>query len=698
MEKPTPKSLNNNEFYQSEEKQADREIKPSILNEKSALDVDLAEVNKTDAVLYAYALGRYVTHPSEAFIVDYRQGKTDETFAGFDQFTIDKVLSGRALEKLDLVATEAPTFLSQEIAKIYKKSLLAYNNDPLSKLSEFMMKQNQARESGEEFFVERLSGQQLEIIREAASEIDSDLPSGMSDYFTSSERLESIDFLAEYNFFLESLKQRQQGGRLDIEKIKLDKEILLSLASGNIFSLDNRVYRLAFAMDDEQIAQKVDPFNFKMQAIGEMATSKKELVNDPRERDVFYNSFINFEKVDYKDIVGCGFNYSPIQMDAQTIGFFEETGRLVQLYDLSSADPENPDSVKAVELTDVLNKVLPNYIEEQKLQAQNLFFQTGCVLESRLALEQALGERLDQFSLENQVLIVQLLNRATPDQMTAIQKFNTETLVNIAQSLEFGDDFADRLLNIAESRHDADKVFENLNGIRLASEQIAAYFQGDNLDLSHEVGQAWVKRTTEVLAILDDQTTLESDKQQATEVLEVLNFATNQISQALEKNLIDTTDLTSSQFEAGFLTLKSDNDVAMTLRPRPTDSGLGQRIGFTVKVPRELIPEQASGQKERRLSFRLDYDDFGLSLDIGQTKNQDEPLKIGSLVAETLSQGEQLLGQTENGHHVREAFAARQDFSAADFGLLVNQFAAKLKLPKLEQSTTVIPDQEEDAA
>lgn len=102
--------------------------------------------------------------------------------------------------------------------------------------------------------------------------------------------------------------------------------------------------------------------------------------------------------------------------------------------------------------------------DEEAEQARGLFYQTGFrgALESRY-IGKSLGVRLDTYNLSDQIKIVQLMNRATPAQMESITALGHDTIAKAAQCMEFLDDLAAIMLNLAETDSEiTSKVFEQL--------------------------------------------------------------------------------------------------------------------------------------------------------------------------------------------------------------------------------------------
>ncbi|MDR1300252.1 MAG: hypothetical protein LBK50_00940 [Candidatus Nomurabacteria bacterium] len=224
-------------------------------------------------------------------------------------------------------------------------------------------------------------------------------------------------------------------------------------------------------------------------------------------------------------------------------------------------------------------------------------------------------------------------------------------------ALEFGDDFGDRVLDIAEQRPEGEvrEIFASINHIRAAAKTLANEFSGSGAEFQAAYESSWIKRVTEMLTLISSAKASEAEKQEALRALKIVEYGVGTVAEASSEDFtVDTHP------DEGFATLKYGDKMTRTIRGK----GNQLRFGNTVKIPPDMIPEGYS-KKDRRLSIRLDYDEFGLSLDIGTFKDgADKARGVGAFVAEQLAKGEALLMGERlrvgilNGYHVREVFAS----------------------------------------
>lgn len=245
---------------------------------------------------------------------------------------------------------------------------------------------------------------------------------------------------------------------------------------------------------------------------------------------------------------------------------------------------------------------------------------------------------------------------------------------------EFGDDFGDMILDIAESgEHEG--VFQSLETIRSSAAQLAEQYDNDIEGFKEAYTTSWTKRTTELLATVADREASTEDTQAAIDTLAIIAYAAETDAAATQSGF----RLTNAGEMVGHATLRSaDERLTKTIRP----TGGAPRVGDTVKIPAQLIPAAANG-KDKRLSIRLDYDENGLSLDIGSSGKGVNSSGVGQFVAQQLAKGElrlfarRQLGRIEranmhapteatlHGNHVREAFAGLDKIDERRFAELV---------------------------
>ena len=238
-------------------------------------------------------------------------------------------------------------------------------------------------------------------------------------------------------------------------------------------------------------------------------------------------------------------------------------------------------------------------------------------------------------------------------------------------ALEFGDDFGDLLISIAENMDISDLkvLLEEINFIRDSSQKVKQFF-ADNVDekVGESIELAINKRLTEVIALIKRITGSEPlfvhDRQN--DNLEQVDISISQAISSL-KNISEavrtwadslTGSFTVSQivhnskdFRGQFV---SENGlVKSTIRPHATKSGEA-RISF------DIISSDNS-----KLTIRLDLDTRftqtgQLSLDIGSVTNgqrNKETAYFLSLAEASFAMEKGARIDNLNGYHVREAFS-----------------------------------------
>lgn len=264
-------------------------------------------------------------------------------------------------------------------------------------------------------------------------------------------------------------------------------------------------------------------------------------------------------------------------------------------------------------------------------------------------------------------------------------------MANAFLSIEFGDEFGHRLVKIADRYDDeiSKRIYLNINQIRQDSIGIAKHFdfyinQHENnpdKNIRRSIEKAWIKRTTEVLALLADDYVDSEDIDCALVSLDVLRYLTANINIGLDQELHPNKN--SSNKEADHITLNTENGVTVTLRANFDPEKWNQRIGVSLKIPENLIPDNIKlvKGKNKKVSIRLDFDEFGLSLDIGSMNIPGLNVSpVGVLIGETLIKGESLMdGDVKHGNHVREVFE-EYDMDSNIFAEIVGKFIQTLNI------------------
>ena len=236
---------------------------------------------------------------------------------------------------------------------------------------------------------------------------------------------------------------------------------------------------------------------------------------------------------------------------------------------------------------------------------------------------------------------------------------------------EFGDDFGDILLDLAEKADSSElhRAVELIADVRKAGREIAEQFVSEEpLDrlIAERMPTAFAKRVTELLALARQDGISE-----VMESLEAVAGASGEIAKSLASGVFTQVDMAADFGSFG----AEGAPVTITARP----SGNNARLGFTVRGM------GASGKE--RLNIRLDYEDGRLSLDIGSgAKKGVNSSDIARKVGADLARGELALAiyrDTESalhGNHIREMFEDLPDIYPDEFAGVVNRFMYRLKL------------------
>jgi len=307
---------------------------------------------------------------------------------------------------------------------------------------------------------------------------------------------------------------------------------------------------------------------------------------------------------------------------------------------------------------------------------------------TKSTVEFALRDKLVDIPLETQLRFVRFMAEADTERydrlVARMARFDDHDekmqMMNAFLSLEFGDDFGDRLITISEKLDSelSQRVYRNINQTRQHAEVIAGYFDGAIEGMADAIETAFIKRTTELLAIIASDKSTYPEMYEAFSALDIMSYAIGQIKQGIGSPVSGHKD-SSSDENADHITLKTNNNITMTIRPVEQEGKNNQRIGFTVRIPEEMIPSSVEKSKNLRLSLRLDFDEFGLALDLGSGRQGNvKASPVGVFIGEQLSKGEAIMAPAKlHGNHVREAFDGI-DIDEKDFFNLAYKFVANL--------------------
>lgn len=468
----------------------------SPLETTIAPNIELSELANDELVEYVYDLQEYVEDSYDAVRRDQHRGR-------LNLYSIDddylEFVSENALNRLESVVEGGRTYMSQLLAMDILSSPIGQAVDERTRPKSF-----------EELTLRpELIGSRPTY---PAVDLDSDQVAKMTEFLQEAEARGEIyraeDFVHEFKSSRrnrdrkswattqESVRHFAEQGYLDFDEAMHDKTLLGNLARGNVYSASHRILHLAYSLTEEQIQKEVMPYNFSMIAYGNISMEG----SDPD----FCDSFMAMKPVDYKEIVEHNLMYAPVRISPSTIGFFQETGHLVSLFNTSEADSSNPDSVHEIELKEIVAKTFPLYSPQEQEKVCELFYQTGCGLNARHLIEQGLSMRLSDYEVDDQLRIVQLLNRASVSQVRAMRQIGSDGVLEVARSLEFGDDFSETILSIAEhaTTEQAAQVFEMMREYRHASYEFASMYEAYDQGLAQATEQAMNERLTDMLTVI----------------------------------------------------------------------------------------------------------------------------------------------------------------------------------------------------
>lgn len=701
----------------------------SVFDTKSALAIGIDEIDRDGIARLVIALKHYIDDPEYAAVLDERAQKAQIDLSHVESWRFEEIVSGMALNKLREVVASSKTFLSKKLAQ-------GVIDSPLGRY--FNQDRGLTREE--------LIGRYLTLTPEPAESIfDEQQQDAIKDYFrlAASRRVNpnrgdlraqkaldpsNLAIKGQWREMARALKSFDADGRLDYETASHDVTLLGLVAEGNIYSANYRVWHMIYGMNEEEKDALV-PYNFSMRAVGDVVSDEV----DPR----FYDDFVSFREIDYKDIIKNGLKYSPVQFAPDVVAFYEETGFMVCMFDMSQADPNDPDSPRKLSLADVVRDVMTGYDSEQIESARGLFYQTGCALESRYIIERSLGVKLSAYSLGDQIKIVQLLNRATPEQMEMILGFGNDMIVKVAQSLEFGDDLGEAILNIAEKKgheYEAQQIFSLISSVRdnLSDWESKAWFaQKDGEYQGYFIGikRAIEMRISQILSpvpdLMDgvsqdaryfhrDETVAETAQvdsiDKVIQGLKLLKLLTEKIALAESIPSSDRTPFVGDDFSAAS-TLVGQSKVRVMMRPHESNASEA-RVRWTVTItPEEQIAvfgkyldlNKQGKPRNAKISLRLDLEkiskmlslDLGTRMDFGSDMREYPDRLLAALVTAGVQhsltkQGRDIL---HTDYHVRDTFSedlSRPERFAGFAELMIENYVdqSRLKRGKLGKHAT----------
>ncbi len=303
----------------------------------------------------------------------------------------------------------------------------------------------------------------------------------------------------------------------------------------------------------------------------------------------------------------------------------------------------------------------------------------------RTLVEADLGIDLSDVSLGAQLKLLGHMTQADPTEYerltAALESVGESAKADFAEAflaLEFGDEFADILVGLAENedRQLLVQTLERIGNIRHDARRIGQAFLSEewlDRELAGRVPVALVKRTTEKLALASQE-----GLGAMASALEATHQATREIAGALEG------EFELAEETADYRTLRS---LGHKLTVTGRSVGDNARIGFTVRG--------LGTDARQRLNFRLDFEDGKLSFDMGSNATKGvNASPIAMEVGSTMARGElalatmrakQAIGSAASsqtivlhGNHVREVFEDLPELTQGEFGDAVRRFTDRL--------------------
>ena len=305
----------------------------------------------------------------------------------------------------------------------------------------------------------------------------------------------------------------------------------------------------------------------------------------------------------------------------------------------------------------------------------------------RNRFSESVGFVLEELSFDAQDKAVQYMLSADWGTFSRLQKalgerVSTGDKVDLFEAFiatEFGDDFGDILLDLAECTDTGElgRAVGLIADVRKASQVIAGEFDSeDPLDklIAERIPTAFAKRVTEMLALAR-----QDGVDAVIESLDAVARASSELAESLKRGTFRQVDMTTNFGSFG----AEEFPVTITARP----DGNNARLGFTVRGM------GATGKE--RLNIRLDYEEGRLSLDIGSGAKQGvNASDIARKVGADLARGELALSKFRgaqvalHGNHIREPFEDMPDLYSEEFAGVVNRFMYRLRLTDSTHSRT----------
>ena len=314
----------------------------------------------------------------------------------------------------------------------------------------------------------------------------------------------------DFSSYISSWEQQRNGvfaeaeheyidqGYVTEDKLEGDAVYSTLRSSSNLIARQNRLQQLAYELPKDDIEKEVLPFSFKMGVYGNRWNAASSL------SDVMYEKIIRQEEVEYKEIIQEGYLYAPVRTASDVIGFYESIGRPVKLFHTTENLKPGEEAIE-VDVQARIGELFASSDESEIRQIAQAHSMLAGDLSGRHILEKSFNMRLETVSLDDQLFLCNLLLRATPEQMQAIIPQGPEVIITVARALEFGDDFGDRILSIAEhtTPEESSRVFNTLKKYREHSKRFGAFFEGLDPELAAATENAMNERLSDLIATVE---------------------------------------------------------------------------------------------------------------------------------------------------------------------------------------------------
>lgn len=325
----------------------------SALEDAPAVEVDPDQLSPSEYLRYIERLKRYIYDPDSAMREDAVRSETAVSNYADDYGYVDH-LASVALDRLEELAHNPnATYLEKMLARGVASSPVAlvfdtrrgHEYDLVTKDEVDRANRSRYLGEGDADNDRNLTDDQIDLLNNAYKNNHPNIDEYEFELWKARLRrrnaIYSIQEIKTRRAFQTEEQQLVNAGYLESSELYSDVTFLTALINHDISSANHRLWQLAYKISDEdEIALK--PYSFLMRAYGE--------VIEQRADHDFYQSFIERVDVDYKAIQDHGMMYVPVWVSPNTVGFYEGTGQLVDMFDMVGATPTDPLSPQKVDL------------------------------------------------------------------------------------------------------------------------------------------------------------------------------------------------------------------------------------------------------------------------------------------------------------------------------------------------------------